>query len=133
MKALRMKTAIPQEGKEQGKGQSKGTTGQGPSPDAGKTILEEDPDNLPDDEPDLSRAVWCCHKGKMGEMLRETERKGAAGIGKSKSAVPKGYSTQPPTIEELGVTRKEASDAQMLAALPVFAPARERVEIEDHY
>jgi len=49
-------------------------------------------------------------------LLKETERnKGAAGIGKS--AVPKQDGT-PITLSELGITKKESSNAQFLAELP---------------
>ena len=52
---------------------------------------------------------------KMGEMLDAAEKNtGAKGVGKS--AVTPGYRT--PTLAELGITRKESAEAQMLAALP---------------
>lgn len=62
---------------------------------------------------------------KLGEMLAATPRhEGAKGIGKS--AVPKQHRTQSaapgdnhtPTLAELGLTKKESSVAQKLAALP---------------
>lgn len=52
---------------------------------------------------------------KVGRLLQTTPRAtGARGIGTS--AVPHGNGT-PPTLEELGLTRKEAMQAQQLAAL----------------
>lgn len=52
---------------------------------------------------------------KMGEMLRAAEKNaGAKGIGKS--AVPTGNRT--PTLAELGLSKRESAEAQMLAALP---------------
>ena len=57
---------------------------------------------------------------KLGELLEALPKAtGAAGIGKSKSAVPDRYHTQDgATYAELGVTKKLASVAQQLAALP---------------
>lgn len=63
---------------------------------------------------------------KLGEMLAATERnEGAKGVGKS--AVTKGDRTQQsavtsgdhtPTLEEMGLTKRESAVAQKLAALP---------------
>ena len=53
---------------------------------------------------------------KMGELLKATERnKGAAGIGPI--AVSEEYHNAP-TLKELGLTKKESSEAQFLADLP---------------
>lgn len=64
---------------------------------------------------------------KLGELLEALPKAtGAAGIGKSKSAVPDRYHTQDGvTYAELGVTKKLASVAQQLAALP--ASTREAI------
>ena len=52
----------------------------------------------------------------LGEMLKVTPRNtGAKGIGKS--AVPNRNST-PPTLGDLGVSRKEAMQAQALVDMP---------------
>lgn len=57
---------------------------------------------------------------KMGEMLRETERaKGTAGAGRPKlggvvTLPPK----QEPTLKDIGLTKRESSQAQQLAAMP---------------
>ena len=57
---------------------------------------------------------------KLGELLEALPKAtGAAGIGKSKSAVPDRHHTQDAaTYADLGVTKKLASVAQQLAALP---------------
>lgn len=56
---------------------------------------------------------------KLGEIIRDTPKAtGAAGIGKSDSAVPEKYRTQPPTLAKLGIDKKTSSRAQQLAALP---------------
>lgn len=57
---------------------------------------------------------------KIGEMLAATERaKGKAGPGRGKARTPAGQAfTEAPTLKELGLTRKEASEAEMLASLP---------------
>lgn len=58
---------------------------------------------------------------RMGEMLKQTERaKGAQAGGKKESS--RGHYTEPresaPTLAELGLSKKESSEAQMLADLP---------------
>jgi hypothetical protein len=82
----------------------------------------------------LTAQDWARHKGlgeqaiqhcrqyaleaerKMGEMLRATPRAtGAKGIGKS--AVTTGNCT-PPTLDEIGITKRESVKAQRLAVLP---------------
>ena len=52
---------------------------------------------------------------RMGEMLRETDRR--PGPGRGKKEYPDGTSL-PPTLTELGLSKKESSEAQMLAELP---------------
>ena len=55
----------------------------------------------------------------LGEaMLAQPKATGAAGIGKSISAVPEQYRTQPPTLAELGIDKKVSAAAQKLASLP---------------
>ena len=55
---------------------------------------------------------------RMGELLRDTERaKGAKGIGPA-IAVTGCDRNDPPTLAELGITKRESSKAQKLAALP---------------
>lgn len=61
---------------------------------------------------------------RMGELLEAQKATvglatGAAGIGKSASAVPNEYSTQPPKLSDVGIDRKMSSRAQRIAALPV--------------
>jgi hypothetical protein len=51
---------------------------------------------------------------KMGEMLKATER--AKPGPDKKDRLPEG--TEPPTLAELGLTKRESSEAQMLADLP---------------
>ena len=54
----------------------------------------------------------------MGEMLKATPRNpGAKGIGPI--AVPSGNSNPPPTLRELGISKKEAMNARRLFALAV--------------
>lgn len=54
---------------------------------------------------------------KLGEMLKETPRN-QGGNPKQLSTSTKREQVETPTLEELGVTRKEASIAQKLASLP---------------
>ena len=55
---------------------------------------------------------------KMGEMLAQTERAtGSMGIGPVIAVTPRNHNT-PPTLAELGLTKRESSEAQMLASLP---------------
>ena len=59
---------------------------------------------------------------RLGEMLIEQRETvglatGAAGIGKSASAVPEEYSTQPMTLAEAGIDRKLSSRAQRTAEI----------------
>jgi len=57
---------------------------------------------------------------KMGEMLKETERsgpkysKGGGSKGSKREPLPEA----PPTLADLGLTKRESSEAQMLADLP---------------
>ena len=61
----------------------------------------------------------------LGKFLKETEKnQGAKGIGKS--AVPDGNRTLPPTLEELGVTKKLSAEAQALHTIAEEQP--EQVE-----
>jgi N6-adenosine-specific RNA methylase IME4 len=56
---------------------------------------------------------------RLGELLKDLEKaKGAQGVGKSKSAVPERYHTQPPTLADLGIDKKTSAIAQQLANLP---------------
>jgi len=59
---------------------------------------------------------------KMGEMLAATERaKGTAGLGRPSlggAVVLPPKDDIPPTLAELGVTKRESSEAQFLATLP---------------
>jgi len=59
---------------------------------------------------------------KLGEMLEETER--AKGTLKQGPAVPKRDhgGKAPPTLEELGITKKESSEAQALKDIAEQAP-----------
>jgi hypothetical protein len=55
---------------------------------------------------------------KMGEMLAATPRaEGARGVGPPIAVTPRNRNT-PPTLEELGITKRESAEAQRLAALP---------------
>lgn len=51
---------------------------------------------------------------KIGELLKETER----AKGKRTDLVPKEYQVERPTLADLGLTKKESSNAQFLANLP---------------
>jgi N6-adenosine-specific RNA methylase IME4 len=54
---------------------------------------------------------------RLGEMLRESERaSGAKGIGPI--AVPACNHNQPPTLADLGLSKRQSSEAQTLAAAP---------------
>lgn len=58
---------------------------------------------------------------RMGELLRETERnKGAQGkgINQYNNEVQYPDDTAPPKLEDLGLTKKESSEAQQIADLP---------------
>lgn len=57
---------------------------------------------------------------KMGEMLKETERRGPkySKGGGSKGSKREPLPEAPPTLADLGLTKKESSEAQMLADLP---------------
>jgi len=60
---------------------------------------------------------------RLGELIKAQKETvglatGAAGIGKSASAVPSEYSTQPPKLSDVGIDRKMSSHAQRVAALP---------------
>jgi N6-adenosine-specific RNA methylase IME4 len=63
---------------------------------------------------------------RLGEMIiaqKETVglATGAAGIGKSASAVPEEYRTQPPTLASAGIDKKLSASAQKIAAMPASA------------
>jgi len=81
-------------------------------------------------------------KRRLGEIIilqKETVglNKGSAGIGKSPSAVPEEYHTQPPTLADVGISKKLSSQSQKLAAVPVeefeeqVAGWRENVSLEN--
>jgi N6-adenosine-specific RNA methylase IME4 len=60
---------------------------------------------------------------RLGEMIAVQKQTvglatGAAGIGRSASAVPEECRTQPPTLAEAGIDKKLSARAQKLAALP---------------
>ena len=58
---------------------------------------------------------------RLGEVLKEQPKAtGAAGIGKSNSAVPEKYRTQPATLKELGIDKKLSSQSQKTAKMPVM-------------
>jgi len=52
---------------------------------------------------------------KMGEMLSQTER---ADGGDAMRARLHGVTEQPPTLSDLGLTKRESAEAQMLASIP---------------
>jgi N6-adenosine-specific RNA methylase IME4 len=59
---------------------------------------------------------------RLGEMIAAQKETvglatGAAGIGRSASAVPEEYRTQPPTLAEAGIDKKLSARAQKLASL----------------
>lgn len=54
---------------------------------------------------------------KLGELLREMEKnKGAQGIGPI--AVTRENRNAPPTLSDMGITKRESAEAQLLAVLP---------------
>ena len=56
----------------------------------------------------------------MGGLLLATERaKGARGVGPKIVVTPRNRN-DPPTIKEIGVSKRESAEAQRLAALPGF-------------
>jgi len=74
---------------------------------------------------DDATAIKLDAERRLGEMINEQKETvglatGAAGIGRSASAVPEKYRTQPPTLAEAGIGKKLSAHAQKLAAL---APA----------
>ena len=52
---------------------------------------------------------------KMGQILAKTER---AKAGRPPKLVTAGNQLSEPTLDELGLTKRESADAQMLAELP---------------
>jgi len=52
---------------------------------------------------------------KLGEMLKETER--TPGPGRGKKKYPE-QTSLPPTLSSLGLTKRESSEAQILASIP---------------
>jgi hypothetical protein len=68
----------------------------------------------------LKLALQLAAERRMGELLRETERRKASdskgGGSKGSHRIP--LPDAPPTLAELGVSKKESAQAQKLAALP---------------
>jgi hypothetical protein len=61
----------------------------------------------------------------MGEMLGQTER---ANIARDKKKAELPGCTPPPTLSDLGLTKRESAEAQMLASIPQ-EDFKERIEI----
>jgi hypothetical protein len=55
---------------------------------------------------------------KMGQILAETERAKPPGDNQHKKQDRSRHVTEAPTLDELGLTKRESADAQMLAELP---------------